>query len=91
MTWRLRRTSGRPLYPASSAELQNLEQSEIEAIVAEIDADKEAEAERKRQRLAQVQAGQASMAMGSSAPSGQATPGAGESDARDMGRESGVQ
>lgn len=70
----------------------NLEQSEIEAIVAEIESDKEAEAERKRQRLAQVQAGQASMAMGSSAAaSGTQTPGAGEGDARDMGRESGVQ
>jgi 20S proteasome subunit alpha 4 len=75
---------------------QNLEQSEIEKIVAQIEAEKEAEAERKRQRVAQTQAGQASMAMGSSAVSGSQTPGAGAAgagvgDAQDMGRESGVQ
>ncbi|WVQ72849.1 hypothetical protein IAR50_002410 [Cryptococcus sp. DSM 104548] len=54
--------------------VKNLEQEDIERIVAEIDAEKEAEAERKRQRLAATQAGQASMAMGSSAPSGTQTP-----------------
>ena len=68
---------------------QNLEQAEIEAVVAEIEAEKEAEAERKRQRLAATQAGQASMAMGSGTATPSGAPGA--SDAQDMGRESGVQ
>lgn len=68
--------------PLNSAHLQNLEASEIEKIVAQIEAEKEAEAERKRQRVAQTQAGQASMAMGTSAVpsgavSGSQTPAAG--------------
>ncbi|KAI9631832.1 nucleophile aminohydrolase [Dioszegia hungarica] len=45
-----------------------LEQSEIEKIVAQIESEKEADAEKKRQRVAQTQAGQASMAMGSALP-----------------------
>ncbi|ORX40264.1 putative proteasome subunit alpha type 7 [Kockovaella imperatae] len=50
--------------------VRNLEQSEIEKIVAGIEAEKEAEAERKRQRIAQTQAGQSGMAMslGTSTP-----------------------
>ncbi|WVQ80579.1 hypothetical protein IAT38_002684 [Cryptococcus sp. DSM 104549] len=72
--------------------IRNLEQSEIEKIVAEIDADKEAEAEKKRQRLAAVQAGQASMAMGSQAPSGAQTPaGPQEGHTAAPGGESGIQ
>ncbi|KAK4686126.1 20S proteasome subunit alpha 4, partial [Tremellales sp. Uapishka_1] len=43
----------------------NLEQSEIEKIVATIEAEKEAEAEKKKARLAATQAGQAGMAMAS--------------------------
>ncbi|EIW73573.1 hypothetical protein TREMEDRAFT_26035 [Tremella mesenterica DSM 1558] len=54
--------------------ITNLEQTEIEKIVATIEAEKEAEAERKRQRVVATQAGQATMAMGSSAPSGTSTP-----------------
>lgn len=55
--------------------LQNLEQSEIEKIVATIESEKEAEAEKKKQRMAATQAGQAAMAMGNL--SGDATPGEG--------------
>ncbi|WVR06203.1 hypothetical protein IAU60_003233 [Kwoniella sp. DSM 27419] len=77
--------------------ITNLEQSEIEKIVATIDAEKEAEAEKKRQRLAAIQAGQASMAMGSqqASASGSGTPagaeGQGEGHATVPGGESGVQ
>lgn len=72
--------------------IKNLETSEIERIVAEIEAEKEAEAERKRQRIAATQAGQASMANLSGTATPQAGSGAGAAgDAQDMGRESGVQ
>jgi len=54
---------------------QNLEQAEIEKIVATIESEKEAEAEKKRQRLAQTQAGQMAMAMGPT--SGTQTPAGG--------------
>ncbi|WWC62374.1 uncharacterized protein I303_104970 [Kwoniella dejecticola CBS 10117] len=57
--------------------ISNLEQSEIEKIVATIESEKEAEAEKKRARIAATQAGQASMAMGSQAVSGTQTPSAG--------------
>jgi 20S proteasome subunit alpha 4 len=53
-----------------------LEQSEIEKIVAQIESEKEADAERKRQRVAQTQAGQASMAMGTDPLAGAAPEGA---------------
>jgi len=46
----------------------NLELSEIESVVAEIEREKEQEAERKRNRLAAAAAGQAAMA--SRAPAG---------------------
>jgi 20S proteasome subunit alpha 4 len=46
------------------ADMQNLETTEIERIVKEIEGEKEAEAERKRQRVAATQAGQSTMAMG---------------------------
>ncbi|WRT67608.1 uncharacterized protein IL334_004580 [Kwoniella shivajii] len=80
--------------------ITNLEQSEIEKIVATIESEKEADAERKRQRLAAIQAGQASMAMGSRALSGNQTPTAGasadtgaggEGHASAPGEESGIQ
>ncbi|KAL7423175.1 Proteasome subunit alpha type-4 [Cryptotrichosporon argae] len=73
----------------------NLEQAEIEKIVAQIEAEKEAEAERKRARLAATQAGQASMFAGS--VSGAATgtqtpaPAPGPAGATAPGEESGVQ
>jgi len=53
--------------------ITNLELSEIEAIVSEIEREKEAEAERKRTRLAATAAGQAAMATRADAgqPSGQ--------------------
>ncbi|WVQ65971.1 hypothetical protein V866_002772 [Kwoniella sp. B9012] len=76
--------------------ITNLEQSEIENIVSQIESEKEAEAEKKRQRLAATQAGQASMAMGSAAVSGTQTPAAGgagdgEGHATVPGEETGVQ
>ncbi|KAF8969882.1 nucleophile aminohydrolase [Flammula alnicola] len=46
----------------SYGKVTNLDLSEIEAIVAEIEREKEAEAERKRSRLAATAAGQAAMA-----------------------------
>ncbi|KAG8217298.1 hypothetical protein J3R82DRAFT_5393 [Butyriboletus roseoflavus] len=46
----------------SELEHKNLELSEIEGIVSEIEREKEAEAERKRTRLAATAAGQAAMA-----------------------------
>ncbi|KIO04149.1 hypothetical protein M404DRAFT_144499 [Pisolithus tinctorius Marx 270] len=46
----------------SYGKVTNLELSEIEAIVAEIEREKEADAERKRSRLAATAAGQAAMA-----------------------------
>ncbi|ORY21982.1 nucleophile aminohydrolase [Naematelia encephala] len=75
--------------------ITNLEQTEIETIVATIESEKEAEAERKRQRVAQTQAGQASMAMGG-AVSGTDTPqggaaGEGTGDAGNTGAETGAQ
>ncbi|WWC70589.1 uncharacterized protein I206_104540 [Kwoniella pini CBS 10737] len=74
--------------------ISNLEQSEIEQIVATIESEKEAEAEKKRARVAATQAGQASMAMGSQAVSGTQTP-AGPADeeghATVPGEETGVQ
>jgi len=70
----------------------NLEQSEIEKIVAGIESEKEAEAERKRQRIAATQAGQAAMAMGGGAISRTDTPQPpGASGAVQPGEESGVQ
>ncbi|BEI82956.1 hypothetical protein CcaverHIS002_0308240 [Cutaneotrichosporon cavernicola] len=75
--------------------VRSLEQSEIEAIVAGIEAEKEAEAERKRARLAATQAGQASMFATalSGAATGTSTPGGpgGASGATAPGEESGVQ
>ncbi|KAK6908376.1 hypothetical protein I203_102377 [Kwoniella mangroviensis CBS 8507] len=76
--------------------ITNLERSEIENIVSQIESEKEAEAEKKRQRLAATQAGQASMAMGSAAVSGTQTPavggaGDGEGHATVPGEETGVQ
>jgi len=77
--------------------ITNLELSEIEKIVATIEAEKEAEAERKRQRLAATQAGQASMAMGNipsmaGAGSGVETPvGDSGTSGAAPGTESGVQ
>jgi len=69
-----------------SSNSQNLEVSEIEAIVATIESEKEADAERKRQRVAATQAGQASMAMGGGANlSGVQTPQGGD----DAGGEAG--
>jgi len=60
--------------------ITNLEQSEIEKIVTQIETEKEAEAERKRARVAATQAGQANMSMGvasslaSGGPTGTVTP-----------------
>jgi hypothetical protein len=79
------------LYFHHIALLQNLEVTEIEAIVAKIESEKEADAERKRQRVAATAAGQASMAMGVGANlSGNETPqggdeGAGTGDASESG------
>jgi len=71
--------------------ISNLDQTEIEKIVATIETEKEAEAERKRQRVAATQAGQAAMAMGGVA-SGTQTPQPGQTGgAVQPGEESGVQ
>ncbi|KAF8498364.1 hypothetical protein JB92DRAFT_3125379 [Gautieria morchelliformis] len=63
----------------SYGKVTNLDLSQIEGIVQEIEREKEQEAERKRTRLAATAAGQAAMVTGAqeSAGSGEAAPGSG--------------